>query len=80
MDRKANELKNFLKKVKELCGFGDMNSYKVVKDFDDIAQGAAQDNIHNIIMALSSPLTFDQVRRKMIVNAEQELDQLSGKV
>lgn len=77
MERKASELKDFLKKVKELRGFGDMNSYKVVKDYDEIAQGAAKDNTHNIITALSSRLTFDEICRKMIVNAEQELDQLS---
>ena len=79
MEKRISDLKEFLKKVKELRGYGDMNSFKVVKDYDEIAEEAARDGIDNIIEALSSPVTYDKLRKKMIANVGDELNQIEKK-
>lgn len=78
MEQRINDLREFLKKVKELRGYGDMNSYKVVKDYNELAQETANDHIDNIITALSSPRTFNDVKTKMISNASHELKEITG--
>jgi len=75
MNHRVNDLKDFLKKVKDLRGYGDMSSYKVVKDYSNLAQESAQDNLDNIINALSNPKTFNEVKFKMISNISEELKQ-----
>lgn len=79
MQQRVNDLKEFLKKVKELRGYGDMNSYKLVKDYNQLARETARDDTDNIITALSSLNTYNDVRQKMIDNASDELNQIMSR-
>ncbi|WP_344765153.1 hypothetical protein [Pedobacter ginsengiterrae] len=56
-----------------------MNSYILVRDYNQLAKETARDGTDDIITALSSPNTYNHVRQKMINNASEELSQLVAK-
>ncbi|WP_316831182.1 hypothetical protein [Pedobacter aquatilis] len=56
--KRKSDLSTFLQKVKQLRGFGDMNSYSLVTEFKDL--GNIPDyKIRNIIEDMSSPQTWN---------------------
>ncbi|GGI27545.1 hypothetical protein [Pedobacter mendelii] len=57
LNRKS-DLSTFLQRVKQLRGFGDMNSYILVTEFKDIGN-IPEHKIQNIIEDMSSPQTWN---------------------
>jgi len=76
MDKRKSDLKEFLKKVKELRGFGDMNSYQVVRDFKTLAEDVPDEKLNTIIQDFSNPQTYKSGKEKLIKNVESELDDI----
>lgn len=56
--QKKSDLSNFLQRVKQLRGFGDMNSYSLVNEFKSIGN-IPESKITNIIEDMSSPQTWN---------------------
>lgn len=73
MEKRKSELTSFLQKVKQLRGFGDMNSYKVVSEFKEIAGEEHEEKLKNIIEDFSKPHTYQNGKASLIKNVESEL-------
>ncbi|GGI29119.1 hypothetical protein [Pedobacter mendelii] len=76
MEQRKSDLKDFLKKVKELRGFGDMNSYQVVRDFKYLAEDEPDEKLDVIIEDLSNPQTYKIGKEKLIKKVEHKLKDL----
>jgi len=73
MEKRKSELTSFLQKVKQLRGFGDMNSYKVVNEFKEIAGDVHEEKLKSIIEDFSKPDTYQNGKASLIKNVESEL-------
>ncbi|MDN3588548.1 hypothetical protein QWY86_17840 [Pedobacter aquatilis] len=73
MEKRKSELTSFLQKVKQLRGFGDMNSYKVVSEFKQIAGDDYEEKLRNIIEDFSKPHTYQNGKSSLIKKVESEL-------
>ncbi|MFC3562261.1 hypothetical protein [Pedobacter jamesrossensis] len=56
--QRQSDLSTFLQKVKQLRGFGDMNSYSLVTEFKTLGN-IPDSKIKNIIEDMSSPQTWN---------------------
>lgn len=80
---KIQMLSSFLAKVKHLRGYGDMNSYNLVKEFRTLSNLSENpvppDQVHNIINDLSAPSTWNIGKNNFIQNIETFIDDIKGK-
>ncbi|MBC6109258.1 hypothetical protein ACFOG5_03140 [Pedobacter fastidiosus] len=80
---KIQMLSSFLAKVKHLRGYGDMNSYNLVKEFKNLGNLAENpvpsDQVNEIINDLSSPGTWNNGKNNFIQNIETFIDDIKGK-
>lgn len=73
MKKQNTQLKDFLARVKQLRGFGDMNSYQVVNEFKTLSNDKDQ-KIEHIIEDFSSPETYYNGKNRLIKEVEDQLD------
>ncbi|RNL52158.1 hypothetical protein [Pedobacter jejuensis] len=76
MEKRKSDLKDFLRKVKDLRGFGDMNSYQVVKDYKHLAEDEPDEKLNVIIEDFSNPQTYKEGKDKLIRKVERKLRDL----
>ncbi|MFC3560150.1 hypothetical protein [Pedobacter jamesrossensis] len=71
--KKNHELKQLLVKVKQLRGFGDMDTYRLAST-PEIYQNSGAANIRDkIIEEFSDPITYSQARKRLIVEIESQI-------
>lgn len=73
MKQKNAELKDFLARVKQLRGFGDMNSYQVVNEFKELSSDKNQ-KVEHIIEDFSNPETYYNGKNRLIKEVESQLN------
>ncbi|GAA3981233.1 hypothetical protein GCM10022246_36640 [Pedobacter ginsengiterrae] len=73
MKKQNTQLKDFLARVKQLRGFGDMNSYQVVNEFKTLSNDKDQ-KIEHIIEDFSNPETYYNGKNRLIKEVEDQLD------
>jgi len=73
MKKQNTQLKDFLARVKQLRGFGDMNSYQVVNEFKTLSNDKHQ-KIEHIIEDFSNPETYYNGKNRLIKEVEDQLD------
>ncbi|WP_316829646.1 hypothetical protein [Pedobacter aquatilis] len=66
---KISQMSSFLKKVQQLRGFGDMDSYNLVNEFKKFTN-ASENNINRMIEDFSSPRTWNVAKRNLIDDVE----------
>lgn len=69
------DLQVFLKKVMFLRGFGDMDSYKVITEYKEIAQQGGEGKLDSIIADFSDPKTYEKGKKQLIKEVKQSIDQ-----
>lgn len=70
MKSQETDLKNFLIKVKQLRGFGDMNSYKIVNELSSLKEDLTEEQLRSIIQNFSKPETYNEGKNWIIDNLE----------
>ena len=70
-----NHLKSFLKKIQQLKGYGDMNSYVLAYEYKKIAD-VSDTNLEKIIDAFSSPKTWYLGKTKFIDDIETQIGEV----
>ena len=73
MKKQNTQLKDFLARVKQLRGFGDMNSYQVDNEFKTLSNDKDQ-KIEHIIEDFSNPETYYNGKNRLIKEVEDQLD------
>ena len=73
MKKQNTQLKDFLARVKQLRGFGDMNSYQVVNEFKTLSNDKDL-KIEHIIENFSNPETYYNGKNRLIKEVEDQLD------
>lgn len=73
MKKQNTQLKDFLARVKQLRGFGDMNSYQVVNEFKTLSNDKDQ-KIEHIIEDFSNPATYYNGKNRLIKEVEDQID------
>jgi len=68
-------LKSFLKKIQQLRGYGDMNSYVLAYEYKKIAD-VSDTNLEKIIDAFSSPKTWYLGKTKFIDDIETQIGEV----
>ncbi|PWS29014.1 hypothetical protein DHW03_04050 [Pedobacter yonginense] len=80
---KIQMLNTFLARVKHLRGYGDMNSYNLVKEFKSFGKltenPLPSNQVDDIINELSSPRTWNNGKNNFIQNIETFIDDIKGK-
>ena len=66
---KISQMSSFLKKVQQLRGFGDMDSYSLVNEFKRFTN-LPENSLDRIIEDFSSPSTWNIAKRKLIDDVE----------
>lgn len=65
-------LKSFLKKIQQLRGYGDMNSYVLACEYKTITE-VSDSKFNKIIDAFSSPKTWNLGKTKIIDDVETHI-------
>jgi len=73
---KINKLSTFLQKVKQLRGFGDMDSYSLVREFKNLCN-VPDDAIDGIIEDMASLQTWNFGKIAFIQNVENFIQEIS---
>ncbi|KQR66931.1 hypothetical protein ASF92_19460 [Pedobacter sp. Leaf176] len=73
MNKSKTELSAFLRKVKHLRGFGDMDSYKYVRKLEDLGH-ADKYELRQIIDGFSTPETYDMAKSALIIQIEKRIE------
>ncbi|MBC6111276.1 hypothetical protein H7U22_12685 [Pedobacter sp. CCM 8938] len=69
-------MSTFLQKVKQLRGFGDMDSYSLVREFKNLGN-VPDEAIHGIIEDMASPQTWNFGKIAFIQNVENFIQDIS---
>jgi len=72
MNKSKTELSAFLRKVKHLRGFGDMDSYKYVKKLEDLGHNDEHE-LRKIIDGFSTPETYGIAKNALINQIEKRI-------
>jgi len=72
---KVTQLSTFLKRVQQLRGYGDMDSYCLVNEFKSLVN-VPENTVHNIIQDLSSPQTWNFGKSKFIDKVENVIEDI----
>ncbi|MCZ4224838.1 hypothetical protein [Pedobacter rhodius] len=72
MNKIQTELSVFLRKVKGLRGYGDMDSYKYVKKLEDLGHKNEYE-LNKIIQGFSTPETYNGAKSALIQQIEKEI-------
>jgi len=67
-------MQGFLKKVMLLRGFGDMDSYKVISEYRELAEERSHEKLDLIIADFSDPKTYEKGKEKLIKEVRSFLD------
>lgn len=73
---KISKMSNFLQKVKQLRGFGDMDSYSLVREFKNLGN-VPDEAIDGIIEDMASPQTWNFGKIAFIKNVENFIQDIS---
>jgi len=73
MNKSKTELSAFLRKVKHLRGFGDMDSYKYVKKLEDLGNNDKYE-LRKIIDDFSTPETYILAKNALINQIEKRIN------
>ncbi|PWS26039.1 hypothetical protein DHW03_18505 [Pedobacter yonginense] len=73
---KVQMLNTFLAKVKQLRGFGDMNSYFLASQFKGIDEKVKENQVNEIISEFSSPETFNEGKTHFIDGINALIDDI----
>lgn len=69
-------LTNFLFKVRQLRGYGDMDSYRLVNDFKKLHDGVDEVQVNRIIHEFSSHETYDLGKQHFIQGINSLMDEV----
>ncbi|PWS26619.1 hypothetical protein DHW03_17810 [Pedobacter yonginense] len=72
-----SKMSSFLRKVKQLRGFGDMDSYSLVREFKNLVN-ASDGEIENIIENMASPQTWNYGKNAFIQNVENIIQDIAA--
>ncbi len=70
MNTQEANLKSFLNKVKQLRGFGDMDSYRIVSELKNLKADLSEEQLHSVIQNFSTPESYDEGKNWIIDNLE----------
>lgn len=70
MNTQETNLKNFLIKVKQLRGFGDMDSYRIVSELKNLREDLSEEQLRSIIQNFSKPESYNEGKNWIIDNLE----------
>lgn len=73
---KISKMSTFLQKVKQLRGFGDMDSYSLVREFKNLGN-VPDEAIDGIIVYMASPQTWNFGKIAFIQNVENFIQDIS---
>jgi len=73
MNMSKTELSAFLRKVKHLRGFGDMDSYKYVRKLEDLGHNDKYE-LRRIIDGFSTPETYSTAKKALINQIEKRIN------
>ncbi|WP_316832906.1 hypothetical protein [Pedobacter aquatilis] len=69
---KIKTLDSFLARVKQLRGYGDMNSYTLVKELKNL-EGISEASENELIENLASPETWKAAKRSLVQNVQSAI-------
>jgi len=72
---KISQMSSFLRKVQQLRGFGDMDSYNLVNEFKKFGN-MPENSLNKIMEDFSSPRTWNIAKSRLIDNVETVIGEI----